>query len=351
VQLRERTWLAAAARGLQRYWLLYLVPPVAFLAAAAVVQQCQRAFHGARYARWQKDYAAAVQAGIAGRREQALRQILAAASGAPEDAQVQSQLAMAFRKLGREKQALTHLERALELDSSNIDTPDSFLALVGAYINEGNFNAANRVLKEKVLDRWPDSAEARYYQGLSTLEGGTGREAAKRALEQFGECLKLAPDHVQARYRSGICLLRLGRFEEAATNLQSVIERNPALTGAYNELSTALRRIGREREADEMLKQFRGLDEKERRVRHLETQLALGRLQTGDLFEMGTLYLDLHQYNKAERALGRFTFEEPTDPRGYRLLVRAYRALGRTPEALRAEKLADALTRGERVAR
>jgi Flp pilus assembly protein TadD len=327
----------------QRNWLVCLIPVLAFLLAAGVFRQLRWTFHGAKYQSWKENYSAAVQAGFEGQREQALQRMLQAAGAAPDDPAIHSELAMGFQQLGQKKQALTHLEKAVRLRFPNPENPDNHLGLAGAYIRAGEFEQAERILKEKILPRWPDSADAYYYHGLVLLETGEGEEAAERALRQLEECLKREGEHTQALYHAGVCQLRLNNPEEAAILFQKVITLKPSFARAYHELGAALRRSGKQQEAERVLKQFQELDSKERRVRHLETQHALDQLELPNLFELGRLYLDLQRYAEAERAFARFTFEAPTDPRGYQFLAEACRGLNKEREADRAEKLAQAL--------
>lgn len=334
---RFRNWLA-------RNWLILVMPPICFLLAAGIMRQLRSAWQGAKYAKWQEDYSAAREAGMRGEREQSLRRLMEAAAAAPDNPEVHSELAMGFQQLGQESYALTHLEKALHFQPGNPDNPDDYLSLVRAQIYRGNYAEAERILREEVLPRWPDASPVHYYQGIIALESGKGKEATETALEHFKHCLQQSPDDPRPLYQMGVGQLRLNRLEEAVATFRKVLEARPMYSSAYHDLSTALRRLGKDQEAGRMLEKFQELESRERRIDHLETQFAVDKLASAELRELAQLYLDLRRFEPARNTWMRYTREQPTDPEGYEGLAEACRALKKEQEALRAEKLAEALS-------
>jgi tetratricopeptide (TPR) repeat protein len=320
-----------------------LLPPAVFLLAAAVAWQVLRARQGLDTARWEDSYRAAGVAGVAGDREAALAELLEAAAHAPDDAEAHIRLAQGFEHLEQKERALAHVERAIRL--RDVDKPAPWLGLVRAHLDAGRLDEARRILHQEVVPRWPDAADAHYYEGLLISLAVTGDDGLHRALESFERALELDADSIDARYEAGVVLARLGRLDEAEAALRAVVASSPRFGGAYHELAGVLRRRGELEEARRFLEMFQRLDAQRRRLRHLETQVSLERADVAVFFEMGELYLELDEPSSATQALRRYVRQESADPRGHRALAHAYRSLDMSEEAESEEELAAALER------
>lgn len=335
--------LTGVGSWLRSHWLVLVLPPAVFLLAAGVTRQVLRTRAGFDHARWEASYQAAAMAGMDGDLETALAEMNDAAAHAPDEAGVHMRLAEGFEHLEQTERALDHLERAIRLQDP--EEPDAWLGLVRAHADGGRLQEAGRILHREVLPRWPDAAEAHYYQGFLTSLEVKGDEGSRRALESFERALELDPDDLDARYQLGVTLARLGRLEESEAALRAVITANPRFGAAYHELAGVLRRRGELEEARRFLETFQRLDAQRRRLHHLEIQVSLDQANAAAILEMGKLYLDLGEPTGAVRALRRYTRQEPTDPEGHRALARAYRELHMPEEAESEEELAAALGR------
>jgi tetratricopeptide (TPR) repeat protein len=327
--------------GLRRHWAALLLPPAVFLLAAGVTRQVLRARQGLDTARWEASYQAAGVAGIAGDRDAALAALLDAAAHAPDDAGAHIRLAEGFEHLDQKERALDHVEQAIRL--REVEKPAPWLGLVRAHADAGRLDDAGRILHQEVMPRWPDAAEAHYYEGVLISLGVTGDEGLQRALESFERALELDADAIDARYQRGVLLARLGRLEEAEAALRAVVASSPRFGGAYHELVGVLRRRGELEEARRFLETFQRLDAQGRRLRHLETQVSLQQADAAVFLEMGELYLELDEPSSAVQTLRRYTRQESADPGGHRALARAYRSLDMIEDAESEEELAAAL--------
>ena len=92
-----------------------------------------------------------------------------------------------------------------------------------------------------------------------------------------------------------------------------------------------------------MLAQFQELDAARRRIRYLETQLALKKTRADDLLALGNLYLRFQRAADAQRTLAEYLVQAPTDPQGHRALAAAYSQASDQARARAALQLAMAL--------
>ncbi len=75
------------------------------------------------------------------------------------------------------------------------------------------------------------------------------------AMEEYWAAQRFNADRAEGRFNSGSTLARLGRLDEAATALETVIEREPYFTAAYINLADLLRSSGQEEQAEALLHQ------------------------------------------------------------------------------------------------
>jgi len=317
-----------------------LLPPAAFLLAAGVAWQVQWTRHGLRYARTEERFQAALQARQKGNRDTAVKELLAAAAAAPDDAQLLLRLAVGLQSVGQPARAAPLIERGVRLKPPRLDI---YAGLVRTYCDLGQYEDAERVLRQDVFPRWPASAEAAYYAGLIHLYREKGDSGLRQAANSFERCLRRNPRHADARYRYAVCLSRLGRSIEAERAFKEVLRIAPTHAGSYQGLAGVLRKQGRVADAKQALAEFKRLDDAGRRVQYLETQRALKQARTQQMLELGELYVTLNQPARAEAPLAEYVLREPTDPRGHRTLAAMYRGLKAPVNARSEEQLAAAL--------
>jgi tetratricopeptide (TPR) repeat protein len=336
---------------LHRNWALILIPPAMCLLAAGVTRQVLRAREGSGAVRSEQSYRAAMKAAQEGRLDEARTQMAAAEAAAPADANAHRELSHGFYKLGDEPRALDHLEQTLVLQSRQAAGdepkrqvgPAAWMGIVRANQRLGRPEVAERIIRTEVLPRWPDPPDAYYVLGLMRLERDTTAESAREAMVLLGKALEVKPDHPDARKALGDCQVRLGKPAEAESAYRAVLAREPGHPGAIRELVAVLRSRGQADEARRLMTRLQELDQRQARLRHLETKLSLETGTLPELREVGELYLQLDRAKDAEPVLLKYTKQEPTDPQGHRALAEVYRRTDRAREAELARELAGAL--------
>jgi pentatricopeptide repeat protein len=321
-----------------------VLPPAVFLLGAGVTRQCFRAWDGYYYSEWRNHFQAAYEAGMEGDQVKALDNLREAGKHAPNDPTVHRHLANGFQALGRTDLAVEALERSFRLMGPQLKNDEGmWTGFVRSYCEMKRYDDAERVLREVVLPRWPNSSNAYLYEGEIYLNRTGGNHHLAQALKSLEKSLSLDPKNVHARYRYGVCLARLGRLSDAELAFREVLDADPDYSTAYHDLAGVLRQQGKREEAQRAIGTFQKFQDRQARITHLQTQVAFEKIQPKHMLELGCLYLDANQPDRAVPILAQYTKKEPTDPQGHRKLGAAYRGLKRLEDAQAADKLADAL--------
>ncbi len=283
----------------------------------------------------------------AGRIEEALRQLKAAADADPAAADVRMVQGELLLQLGRARPALAAFEAAALIDASRAEAhyfiagardelghagqaiasyrraieidPDfleAWFDLGGALADAGALDEAIDSYRQAVR-LGPKMAEAHHGLGAALLKRGEsapaihhleravalradfpealfelgnalrGERRIAPAAERFGEALALRPSYAEAYLNRAGCLQMLGEFDEATRLLEGAIALKPALSEAHHELVRARKMT----EADRPI------------VARIETLLAgksLGEKDRCNLhFALGKAYDDLGEWDRA----------------------------------------------------
>ena len=136
-----------------------------------------------------------------------------------------------------------------------------------------------------------------------------------RAIEQFREAIRLQPEYAAPHALLGASLLAAGRVPDALRELERAVRLDPRQTLVRVELAKAYERANN---LGAMADQYRAL----RELAPQDPEYA---------YQMGRAYLRLAQW-----CLEQMRRLDPESPRVYESLADAYRAQGRTDEAIRA---------------
>jgi len=136
-----------------------------------------------------------------------------------------------------------------------------------------------------------------------------------RAIEQFREAIRLQPEYVAPHALLGASLLAAGRVSEAVRELERAVGLDPRQTLVRVELAKAYERANN---LGAMADQYRALHN-------------LAPQDPEYAYQMGQAYLRLAQW-----CLEQMRRLDPESPRVYESLADAYRAQGRTDDAIRA---------------
>lgn len=197
-----------------------------------------------------------------GRLPEALKALEELVSAHPESAEAQFTLANLYAKREQYAEAAEAYTRTLKLDPSNdVARLAAAKALAAASLNEEALP-----LIEEYLTRHPEDVEALYIQGLSYRWLGRYAEAEKVLLRAAA----LAPGDYKVQYNLGFVQEKLRKFAEARKHFEQAGAIRPAETEVYFHLASVFRGLGDAPRAEEQLKIFQGLKEREERLRKAE---------------------------------------------------------------------------------
>lgn len=148
------------------------------------------------------------------------------------------------------------------LEEKHPDNPDLLVNLAIAILNrqaEGDETLAMETL-DRALELDSSNLRARYCRGLLELHAGE----AEAALADFEVVVAADAKDPDAVYFVGQCLMQLDRAEEALGFYQRAIELDPYLRSAYYRAFQTLQRMGRRDEAMATLQTFRKLEDNPR---------------------------------------------------------------------------------------
>lgn len=333
----------------KRQWQFLLLPPLMFLLAAGVANQVFRARSGVETKEFETHFKAAQAAFRSGDKQRCLEELRAAEQVVPSDMRALASLGRLLAQLGQTGHAAEVIERSLRAERAKNVTEDNVRhgmeSLAGLYITAGRPDDGHRLVRE-LLAEDPDSGPCHYWLGKLALRG-EGDEGAHAAFTHFERSLKIGPQendkYRDAQYESAICLSRLGHFKEAEQVLRELLAAEPGNSRAEYELAKVLQRLDETDEARALLKSFQEKEALARRRKHLETQVSLKQATSANLLELARILRDANEGGGLREVASMYTQREPVDPRGHRLLAKAYELL-KQPEAAVAEaKLAAAL--------
>ena len=159
----------------------------------------------------------------------------------PDNALAENNLGDVLSRMGREDEAMIHLQRAVQINPR----------FAKAYFNLGNLSLQRGRNDEamgyfqQALQIDPRYAEAHNNLGYALYSTGHQDEA----MAQFQQALQIDPDDTVAHNDLGSALLSMGRDDEAIVQFRQVLQINPDDTDAHLNLGKALIRMGQEGEA------------------------------------------------------------------------------------------------------
>ncbi len=196
------------------------------------------------------DYARGLELAGAGRWLEALGSLEQAAASAPQNAQYQKALGVAYAKLGDHAAAAEPLGRACRLDPT---LPDVCYYWSQSLIALSRFEDALRA-----LDLSPPTPPGRHATAQAHALEGLGRESAAEI--RYRTALKAADYRVESRLRFGIFLYRHGRAAEAVAPLEEAARLRPQAAEIALELGRVYLQLHRLGEAENSFRCAEQLD-------------------------------------------------------------------------------------------
>ena len=155
---------------------------------------------------------------------------------------VHQNLAVVLLALGRRSESLPHLEAYLEA------RPDRHALRLQLANTQFDLSLYDQALDsvERALAGGVTEPGAHYLKGMLCKIKGRNEEA----MASFRAALREKPDFTRARYQLAVMLVEESRYEEAQPLLLQVLESEPNHPNAHYVLSSVLRRLGSEPDAD-----------------------------------------------------------------------------------------------------
>ena len=244
----------------------------------------------------------------------------------PRDSLARYQLAMVYRKQGREGEARKALAESADLRRR--DTEESELRTRCAQKLDAGQRAEARALCQRLYD--PNDA-ARLTM-LGTIYGQHGDLEA--ALEPLQRAAELAPQQPQMQYNLAFTYYQMGRFEDARVHIAKAVERWPdifQLSFLYGEI---LAKLGEDASAYQALKHAHELNPQEARVSDLLYRATLVLARKG---------MASRHYPDALRYFNEAAKLRPGEREPHQAMAEIYTLTGRPAEAAAEQRLAESL--------
>lgn len=164
---------------------------------------------------------------------EARRLYLEALALTPEDPSLLNNLAVAEDQLGLDRDAMLHLEAALQLRPFSLVARNN-MGIV--HVHRGQYNLARDVFTE-LIDQDANFHRAHYNLGI--VQAAEGR--LDDALRSFENAARLAPQDAEVRYNLGLLRRRMGGSEaEERRAYEQALDLDPGLAEAHLQLGCFL---------------------------------------------------------------------------------------------------------------
>ena len=190
---------------------------------------------------------------------------------------------------------------------------DEAMSMAVLFQQHGRLAEAEDVYR-RVLEIWPDHADALHYSGILAHQQGRGEDA----LALIDRSLALDPDQADCYSNRGIVLKALGRIDEAIAAYERALALRPRHANAHSNLGVLLRSQGRFEEAEA---EYR-----------LAIEIAPDHIDA--YHNLGTLLAARGRTKEAVVCFCKVTTLSPAHPEARRLLAMAHCTLGEPHKAV-----------------
>lgn len=149
----------------------------------------------------------------------------------PDSAGAYINQAYALLNAGKQQEAITPFEQAIEKGDTQVET---YVFLGDLYNVAGRTEDAVAVL-EQAQQLYPDNADLQAQLLNAYIQAGQ----IDRAMDTYQQAVEREPDNKLYRYNYGSLLLEAERYDEAIEHLQRAVELDPEYGNAYYNLGAA----------------------------------------------------------------------------------------------------------------
>jgi len=175
-----------------------------------------------------------------GNYQQAAKEFQGFVDERPDVYQGHYMLGQCLAKLGRDQEAITHLRKALELDSGNVGVQ---LALGKVYLEVRRYSDAAALLGKIDVSSLPAKQQPVLHQMMALALEKSGD--SDRALAQLAQAARSSPNNATIQYQYGTAALRDGDTAAAVSALGKAVQLDGSDPAKLNAYSQALIRKGR----------------------------------------------------------------------------------------------------------
>ena len=186
------------------------------------------------------DWDAGVAAFKAGNFTEAAKQFQTFVDERPDVFQGHYMLGQALAKLNRNQEAMSHLQKALELESGNVGVQ---LALSKVYLSAGHYADAAVLLGKIDSSSLPAAQQTAVHQMMALALEKSGD--SDRALDSLARAARAKPDDADVQFQYGAAALRAGDGATAAAALEKAVRLDPNDIDKQKTYAQALLRQGR----------------------------------------------------------------------------------------------------------
>lgn len=239
-------------------------------------------------------------------------------------------LARIQSQLGDTTEAERLIKRALENHPNN---PEMQVFLAGIYIHQDRGEEAASLLR-RALESKPGIPGGYSRLGM-LLERLGDREGAQRAFER---AVIQTPQDATALFLLGKMLLDQDKAREASVHLRKACQWDPGLASAFYVLARAQTQMGELDAAQQTLKRFQVLKQKEKayfdeKKKGYDDRQVMRVLAAGFHTDVAGLYHRRQELDLAEAHARQAVLINPREPQGYEILVAILAQKGRLQEA------------------
>jgi len=176
-----------------------------------------------------------------GKLQEALNYALTLSKQFPNVPLIANLLGAVYTGLGRKKEAVAALKKALTIDPGSATTHYN---LGIAFKRLDKHNKAITSFEDAIRLK-PDHVDAHNNLGAALKHIGQ----YEKAIHSFEKALLLKPSYAEAHYHLGTIFIHLGRYDDALTSLQQAIQIKPDFTKAYRNLGIVFMHLDQPRKA------------------------------------------------------------------------------------------------------
>jgi len=172
----------------------------------------------------------------------------------PEDADIQHELAQAYKDLGVYKEALVHFKKALMLRKEFSDAQNNMGTL---YLLTGQWDLAIGCFN-KVISNITYSTPHFAYNNLGLAYYNKGEY--QKAINSYQKAVKILPSYSLCYCNLGLVYETINKWEEAIGAYKKAISYYPGYSAAHLSLGKCFLRLGQNSEASKELKRTIEID-------------------------------------------------------------------------------------------